>query len=142
MGDMRGNQRLFAILHAVGSSRRSTLKEVAERVELPKPTVLRFLRSLEDGAWVTRRSDGEYSLGPSILGLAGQYLRCVRVDEPGLLGFTLGFVNIGVGGGVDDDIGAQLADRRSQGFRLTEVATQTGAALAAYRDLSSTTCSV
>lgn len=74
MGDMRGNQRLFAILHAVGSSRRSTLKEVAERVELPKPTVLRFLRSLEDGAWVTRRSDGEYSLGPSILGLAGQYL--------------------------------------------------------------------
>lgn len=71
---MRGNDRLLAILTALGAHQRSTLGEVASRVDLPRPTALRFLRSLEPGGWVTRQPDGSYSLGPAVLGLAGQYL--------------------------------------------------------------------
>jgi IclR family acetate operon transcriptional repressor len=71
---MQSHERLFAILSALGEHATSTLTEIATRVDLPKPTVLRVLRSLEPDAWVTRTADGGYALGPSILGLAGQYL--------------------------------------------------------------------
>ncbi|MGH3383610.1 MAG: IclR family transcriptional regulator [Nocardioidaceae bacterium] len=71
---MRGSDRLLAILTVLGAHRRSSLAEVAERVDLPKPTALRFLRSLEPGGWVRRDPDGHYSLGPAVIGLAGQYL--------------------------------------------------------------------
>jgi IclR family acetate operon transcriptional repressor len=71
---MQSHRRLFAILGDLGGHPSSTLTEIASRVELPKPTVLRFLRSLEGDAWVTRTPKGGYALGPSILGLAGQYL--------------------------------------------------------------------
>ena len=71
---MQSQDRSFSILRALGGHPSRTLTEVATEVELPKPTVLRFLRSLEDGSWVTRTPDGGYALGPAILGLAGQYL--------------------------------------------------------------------
>lgn len=74
VSDMQSHRRLFAILRDLGDRPSSTLSEIASRVDLPKPTVLRFLRSLEGDAWVTRTPEGGYALGPSILGLAGQYL--------------------------------------------------------------------
>lgn len=71
---MQSQERSFSILRALGGHPSRTLTEVAQDVALPKPTVLRFLRSLEGGSWVTRTPDGGYTLGPAILGLAGQYL--------------------------------------------------------------------
>lgn len=74
LSKMQSQERSFSILRALGGHSSRTLTEIAADVELPKPTVLRFLRSLEDGSWVTRTSGGGYALGPAILGLAGQYL--------------------------------------------------------------------
>ncbi|MGE0216935.1 IclR family transcriptional regulator [Mycolicibacterium sp.] len=71
---MKSQDRLFAVLGALGGRRGRTLTEIATDVDLPKPTVLRLLRSLEQGAWVSRHADGQYALGAAILGLAGQYL--------------------------------------------------------------------
>lgn len=50
------------------------LTEVAEAVELPKSTALRFLRDLEEAGWVTRDNDAVYSLGATVVGLAAQYI--------------------------------------------------------------------
>jgi IclR family acetate operon transcriptional repressor len=82
---MKSQNRLFAILGALGGHRSRSLTEIATDVGLPKPTVLRFLRSLEDGSWVTRMPDGGYTLGAAILALAGQYLSsdAVIVAAPG-----------------------------------------------------------
>jgi DNA-binding IclR family transcriptional regulator len=71
---MQSHERLFALLRSLGEEEAGTLTQLSARVGLPKPTVLRTLRSLEPGGWVTRSPDGGYALGPSILGLAGQYL--------------------------------------------------------------------
>jgi DNA-binding IclR family transcriptional regulator len=71
---MRGNDRLLAILDALGEQPYMSLSDVADRVGLPRPTALRFLRSLEPSAWVLRKPDGRYSLGPAVLALAGRYL--------------------------------------------------------------------
>ncbi len=71
---MQSQERAFAILRTLGGHGGLSLTEVATQVALPKPTVLRFLRSLEQGAWVSRADDGSYRLGPAVLGLAGQYL--------------------------------------------------------------------
>ncbi|GFG55353.1 IclR family transcriptional regulator [Mycolicibacterium agri] len=71
---MQSQERSFAILRALGGHPSRKLTEVAAVVDLPKPTVLRFLRSLEHGSWVRRTPDGGYALGPAILGLASQYL--------------------------------------------------------------------
>lgn len=71
---MRGNDRLLAILGALGEQAELSLSEIADRVGLPRPTALRFLRSLEPSGWVVRKSDGRYALGPAVLALAGRYL--------------------------------------------------------------------
>ncbi|MGW3811266.1 IclR family transcriptional regulator, partial [Micromonospora sp. NPDC005113] len=71
---MRGNERLLSILTTLGATGGQTLSEVADGVGLPRPTALRFLRSLEQDGWVTRDGDGRYALGPAVLAMAGQYL--------------------------------------------------------------------
>lgn len=71
---MRGNYRIFLLLQLLSDSPPQSLTDLAQRAELPKPTVLRFLRSLETGGWVTRDSAARYSLGPEVLTLAQRYL--------------------------------------------------------------------
>lgn len=71
---MRGSDRLLNILTSLGSERAQTLSELADGLELPRPTTLRFLRSLEEGGWVLRDERGRYSLGPAVVTLATQYL--------------------------------------------------------------------
>lgn len=56
------------------SARPMNLTEVARAADLPKSTALRFLRTLEDAAWVFRDGSGTYYLGPALAGLAAQYL--------------------------------------------------------------------
>jgi len=70
---MRGIERIFAILTTLGSEPGMALSEVADRIELPRPTVLRFLRALQNDGWVMRDSDGRYRLGPAIMALSSQY---------------------------------------------------------------------
>lgn len=70
---MRGPQRLFSIIEYL-ASQPMTLTEVAYATDLPKSTALRFLRSLEESGWAVRDKDAVYSLGPSVVGLAAQYL--------------------------------------------------------------------
>lgn len=70
---MRGSQRLFTIIEEL-SRESMNLTEVAEAVNLPKSTVLRFLRDLEEAGWAARDNEGVYSLGATVVGLAAQYI--------------------------------------------------------------------
>lgn len=81
---MRGSQRLFGIIEEL-SARPMNLTELAETVDLPKSTTLRFLRDIEEAGWASRDSDGIYSLGPTVVALAAQYLahnELVSVSTP------------------------------------------------------------
>ena len=72
---MRTNNRLLSILCALGESPEPlSLTKLAEAVDLPKSTSLRFLRSLEPDGWVVRNGNGDYVLGPAVIVLASQYL--------------------------------------------------------------------
>ncbi len=53
-----------------------------------------------------------------------QQARCVGVDALRQRRLALGFVNCGVGGGVDDHLRAQLLHRARQRFEVGQVATQ------------------
>lgn len=70
---MRGSQRLFGIIEEL-SARPINLTELAEKVDLPKSTTLRFLRDLEEAGWASRDRDGVYALGPGVVALAAKYL--------------------------------------------------------------------
>lgn len=50
------------------------LTKLADTVDLPKSTTLRFLRDLEEVGWASRDRDGVYSLGAGVVALAAQYL--------------------------------------------------------------------
>lgn len=70
---MRGSERLFGIIEELSGGPKN-LTQLADRVELPKSTTLRFLRDLEAAGWATRDRDGVYSLGASVVAIAAQYL--------------------------------------------------------------------
>jgi IclR family acetate operon transcriptional repressor len=70
---LRGSERLFTIVEKL-SRQTMNLTQVAEAVELPKSTALRFLRDLEEAGWVARDTAGVYSLGATVVGLAAQYI--------------------------------------------------------------------
>jgi IclR family acetate operon transcriptional repressor len=71
---MRTQDRIFLLLEQLSNAPRQTLAEVADHAGLPRPTALRFLRSLEEQGWVTRDAGGRYSLGPAVIALAHRYL--------------------------------------------------------------------
>src|ERR1700754_1855772 len=64
---MRSSDRLLDLLEQLSGSHRAALTELSVQLQLPKPTVLRFLRSLEERAWAIRLPDGGYALGPHFL---------------------------------------------------------------------------
>lgn len=85
---MRANDRLLSILCALGEQQRPlTLTELADSVDLPKSTTLRFLRSLAPDGWVVKDVDGQYLLGPAVMALAGLYISSdpVLVSAPPLM---------------------------------------------------------
>ncbi len=71
---MRGSDRLLNILTALAAEPAQALSELADGLDLPRPTTLRFLRSLEVDGWVSRDQHRRYSLGPAVLTLATRYL--------------------------------------------------------------------
>jgi DNA-binding IclR family transcriptional regulator len=71
---MRSNDRIFMLLEHISSHEFQSLAEIADQVELPRPTTLRFLRALEERGWVARDERARYSLGPAVVALAHRYL--------------------------------------------------------------------
>jgi DNA-binding IclR family transcriptional regulator len=69
---LRSSDRLLELLEQLGSAHGQTLTALSQRLELPKPTVLRLLRSLEERGWVARLPDGGYGLGQRFLVVAQQ----------------------------------------------------------------------
>ena len=85
---MRANDRLLSILRVLGESGRPlSLTELADFVDLPKSTTLRFVRSLEPEGWIVRNAERHYVLGPAAITLASQYLSSdpVLVAAPPLM---------------------------------------------------------
>ncbi|MEU7632984.1 IclR family transcriptional regulator [Nocardia sp. NPDC049220] len=72
---MRSSDRLLEILETLGSVEAMTLTQLAHRVDLTAPTVLRLLRALEERAWVARLPSGAYTVGPQLLAAAGKALQ-------------------------------------------------------------------
>jgi DNA-binding IclR family transcriptional regulator len=72
---MRSADRLLDIIEELLARPGQTLTELSEALGLPKPTVLRFLRSLSERRWVQRLSDDTYEIGRRIGPLAGDVAR-------------------------------------------------------------------
>ena len=63
--------RALTILETVGNHPAPiTLRQLTEKTELPKPTVYRLLRNLEDRRYVSCDSNGHYRLGTQFLTLS------------------------------------------------------------------------
>lgn len=69
--------RVLRVLHAVGADHGgTTIKELAETLELPTSTVHRILQELHGHDLVTQEErTRRYALGPEILALANRYLQ-------------------------------------------------------------------
>jgi IclR family acetate operon transcriptional repressor len=72
---MRSSDRLLELLETLGNAESMTLTQLASRVDLPVPTVLRLLRALEERAWVSHLASGSYAVGPQLLAAAGKALQ-------------------------------------------------------------------
>jgi IclR family KDG regulon transcriptional repressor len=77
---MRSSDRLLDLVEALSAAPGSTLSALAGQLDLSKPTVLRFLRSLEERGWVTRLPGSGYTLGPHFLALSQK-----AIGEDGVL---------------------------------------------------------
>lgn len=74
-------ERAMTILNALGESQGSlSLKEVALKTGLSKPTILRLSVSLERFGYVRRSSSGTYSLGPTLWKLGSAYRRNLELE--------------------------------------------------------------
>src|ERR1700709_64249 len=69
---MRSVQRILAVFESFTATKHSlTLQEIADRVELPKSTAFRILRSLEQSGSPVRLEDQKYCLSFRFTRLAG-----------------------------------------------------------------------
>ncbi|WP_248707899.1 helix-turn-helix domain-containing protein [Sediminicoccus sp. KRV36] len=75
-------ERSLAILDAfLGPLQSRGLSELARATQLPKPTVLRSLVSLERMGYVVRLADGRYQLGARLLQLGEAYRAHFRLED-------------------------------------------------------------
>jgi DNA-binding IclR family transcriptional regulator len=74
-------ERALTILNALGESQNSlSLKEVALKTGLSKPTILRLSVSLERFGYLRRSGSGTYSLGPTLWKLGSAYRRNLELE--------------------------------------------------------------
>ena len=98
---MRSVQRILAVFECFTSERNSlTLQEIADRIDLPKSTAFRIVRSLEKAGYLVRLEDQQYCLS----------LRFTRLS--GLVRSTLGVREIA------RPIAAELAERTREAVSL------------------------
>jgi IclR family mhp operon transcriptional activator len=65
--DVRALARGLAVIEALTDTGCLSLSEFHQQVGLPKPTILRMMRTLESCGWVYRRhGDGRYQLGANL----------------------------------------------------------------------------
>jgi IclR family transcriptional regulator, acetate operon repressor len=79
-------RRVIELLEAVARAPDgASMSELARATELPKPTVVRYLQTLEEHGWVERDSEtGRYMLGFAIPAPSQSYARIVRTARPSL----------------------------------------------------------
>ncbi len=75
-------ERALAVLDAFTADDRSlSLAELARRVGLSKPTVLRFTKSLARGGYLVRNNDATWRLGPKLARLGMLYQAGFRIED-------------------------------------------------------------
>ena len=72
---MDATEKTLSVLDALNGP--SRLGDIAERAQLPKPTVHRILRRLVEGGWARAEGGGVYALGPRVLAMAGAMLHAL-----------------------------------------------------------------
>lgn len=79
---MRSVQRILAIFESFTATRNSlTLQEIADRIELPKSTAFRIVRSLEEAGYLVRLEDQKYCLSFRFTRLAGLVKSTLGIRE-------------------------------------------------------------
>lgn len=79
---MRSVTRILAVFESFTPTRDSlTLKEIADRVALPKPTAFRIVHSLESAGYLLRLENQEYCLSFRFTRLAGLVKSTVNIRE-------------------------------------------------------------
>jgi DNA-binding IclR family transcriptional regulator len=75
-------ERALAVLDAFTADDRSlSLAELARRVGLSKPTVLRFTKSLARAGYLVRNEDATFRLGPKLARLGTLYQAGFRIED-------------------------------------------------------------
>ncbi|HYF17654.1 MAG TPA: IclR family transcriptional regulator [Ramlibacter sp.] len=79
---MRSVQRILAVFESFSASRNTlTLQEIADRIELPKSTAFRIVRSLEQAGYLVRLEDQRYCLSFRFTRLAGLVKSTLGIRE-------------------------------------------------------------
>jgi len=79
---MRSVQRILAVFESFSASRNAlTLQEIADRIELPKSTAFRIVRSLEQAGYLVRLEDQRYCLSFRFTRLAGLVKSTLGIRE-------------------------------------------------------------
>lgn len=79
---MRSVQRILAVFESFSASKNSlTLQEIADRIELPKSTAFRIVRSLEQAGYLVRLEDQRYCLSFRFTRLAGLVKSTLGIRE-------------------------------------------------------------
>jgi DNA-binding IclR family transcriptional regulator len=75
-------ERALAVLDAFTDGDKSlSLAELARRVSLSKPTVLRLARSLTRSGYLARNDDTSWRLGPKLVRLGALYQKGFRIED-------------------------------------------------------------
>jgi DNA-binding IclR family transcriptional regulator len=79
---MRSVQRILAVFESFSAAKNSlTLQEIADRIELPKSTAFRIVRSLEEAGYLVRLEDQRYCLSFRFTRLGGLVKSTLGIRE-------------------------------------------------------------
>jgi DNA-binding IclR family transcriptional regulator len=79
---MRSVQRILAVFESFSTARNTlTLQEIADRIELPKSTAFRIVRSLEEAGYLVRLEDQRYCLSFRFTRLGGLVKSTLGIRE-------------------------------------------------------------